>query len=88
MARLFSIDIPFYNQAYSALVSVQERGHDLCCQVRYVDKRLHSILPGDTLVFHLAEGLKQPGNLSNELAEELVRCTSDAISHYFEMQQQ
>ena len=86
MARVFSIDIPFRHQAYHALVSLQEQGHDLCCQVRYVDKRLHAILPGDTLVFNLAEGLKQPGNLPNEMAEELVRCTSDAITHFFETQ--
>jgi hypothetical protein len=84
MARLFNIEIPFQNKRYCALVSVRECEHNLNCQVRYIDKGLNEILPGDIIVFNLSEGLKQPKNLPNELARELVRCTSEAISNHFE----
>lgn len=86
MARLFSIDIPFKNEHYPALVSVRDQGYDLSCQVRYVDKRLQYILPGDILIINLTEGLKQPINLPGDLAKELVRCTSEAISDYLQKQ--
>ena len=84
MVRLFNIDIPFHNSSYPALVSIREEGPNLCCQVRYIDKRLHYILPGDMLVFNLSGGLMQPVNLPGELAEGLVRCTTEAISKHLE----
>ena len=79
MARLFSIDICFKDQHYPALVSIREDGYDLCCQVRYIDKRIHDVLPGDVLIFNLSEGIKQPQYVNSALAQELVRSTTDAI---------
>ena len=84
MARLFSINIYFENKEYTALVSLREVNHDICCLVRYVDKNLRYILPGDVLEFSLAEGLKQPKELPDELARNLVLSTTDALSNYFE----
>lgn len=83
MARIFSIDIPFRNTSYIALVSVTEKGHDLHCIVRYIDKGIRHILSGDKLVFSLQEGLKEPKNLPNELAQNLVECTTVAIADFF-----
>ena len=83
MARVFSIDIPFRNASYIALVSVIEKGHDLHCTVRYIDKGLKYILSGDKLVFTLQQGLKDPQHLPNELAQSLVECTTIAIADYF-----
>ncbi|WP_132053021.1 hypothetical protein [Pseudocnuella soli] len=83
MARVFSIDIPFRDKMYIALVSVTERGHDLHCTVRYIDKGLKYILSGDKLVFTLQQGLKTPQHLPNELAQSLVECTTIAIADYF-----
>ena len=83
MARLFSIEIPFKNKFYCALVSIRECEENLNCQVRYIDKGLQEIIPGDILVFNFEEGLKQPCHISGELARELVRCTSEAISDHF-----
>lgn len=82
MARLFSITIPFKNKQYTALVSLKEQGHDLCCFVRYIDKQLRYILPGDQLIFSLQEGLKQPKHLPDELAESLVISTTNAIAQH------
>ncbi|HEX2535269.1 MAG TPA: hypothetical protein VHK69_16095 [Chitinophagaceae bacterium] len=82
MARLFSIQFDFLRKQYTVLVSLRKEGHDLSCQVRYTDKELQRILPGDSLVFNLAEGLKQPKQLSDDLAVQLVNRTTDAISAY------
>jgi hypothetical protein len=82
MARLFSININFENQDYTVLVSLREVNHDICCMVRYVDKSLRYILPGDVLEFSLEEGLKQPKALPDELAQKLVLSTTTALSHH------
>jgi hypothetical protein len=83
MARLFSININFENKEYFVLVNVKEVGHDICCLVRYIDKGLRHILPGDLLEFSLEEGLKQPRELPNELAQNLVMSTTSALSNHF-----
>lgn len=85
MARLFSINISFQNKEYTVLVSLREVNHDICCMVRYIDKNLRYILPGDILEFSLAEGLKQPKELPDELAQNLVLSTTAALSSYFEI---
>ncbi len=82
MARLFSIEVPYENEHYSALVTLKEKGADICCVVRYIDKRVRHILSGDLLVFSLDQGLKEPKNLPTELAENFVNCTTNAISNY------
>lgn len=86
MARLFTISIPFKNHEYPALVTLRNQGLDTSCLVRYIDKQLCDILPGGVLIFSLAEGLLQPLNLSNQQAEELVYCTTEAITHYLHTQ--
>jgi len=83
MARLFTIDVPFQDKHYTALVSVVEKNHDLHCTVRYIDKALKYILPEDQLIFSLQEGLKQPKDLPGDLAQSLIVCTSEAISRHF-----
>jgi hypothetical protein len=86
MARLFTISIPYKNHEYPALVTLRNQGPDISCLVRYADKQLCDILPGGVLIFSLAEGLKQPLNLSDQQAEELVNCTTEAIAHYLQGQ--
>ena len=85
MARIFSININFEDKEYTVLVSLREVSHDICCQVRYVDKALRYILPGDILEFSLAEGLKKPKDLPDELARNLVLSTTDALSSHFQL---
>ena len=82
MTRLFSINIFYHQQLYTALVSMRQQGHDFCCQVRYIDKALYHILPGDKLVFSLSEGLKEPTDIPKQLTEELVKNTNKAITEY------
>lgn len=67
----------------TALVSVQERGHDIYCTVRYIEKHVKHVMPGDQLVFSLQEGLKQPRNLPDELAETLFLSTTAALTNHF-----
>jgi hypothetical protein len=81
MVRLVSIDIPFENKEYKALLSIRNCGTDLFCQVRYVDKGFRYILAGDILVFNHSECVKKPDSLPNELAEKLKQCASKAISN-------
>lgn len=80
MARLFSLDVPFENRHYTALVSVDERGEDISCTVRYIDKKIRHILPGDQLVFCLKGGLKEPKHLPGELAQSLFQSTTSALT--------
>lgn len=82
MARIFSLSVPFKGKSHTALVSIRQQGCDLVCMVRYLDKELERVLSGDTLVFGLMDGLKQPRHLPNTLAENLVHNTTDAISEY------
>jgi hypothetical protein len=82
MARLFTITIPFHNQDCPALVTLRSSGPDISCQVRYIDKRINNLLPGGVLIFSLSEGLKQPHELKDQQAEELVHCTTEAIAQY------
>lgn len=82
MARLFTVSIPYKNHEYPALVTLRTHGADISCLVRYVDKQLCDILPGGVLIFSLAEGLKQPLDLSTKQAEELVYNTTEAIALY------
>ena len=82
MARLFSISFYFQEKEYTALVSLRDLGHDLCCTIRYIDKELRFIIPGDQLVFSLQEGLKEPKQLPHELAENLLKCTTNALTEH------
>jgi hypothetical protein len=86
MARLFTISIPYKNHEYPALVTLHTEGHDTSCLVRYVDKQLRDILPDGVLIFSLAEGLKQPLNVSDQQTEELIYCTTEAITSYLHLQ--
>lgn len=86
MARLFTISIPFKNHVYPALVTLRNQGPDISCLVRYTDKQISDILPGGVLVFSLAEGLKEPNHFNDKQAEELVFCTTEAITHYLHHQ--
>jgi hypothetical protein len=87
MASLFSINFNFEKQTHMALVSMRQEGLDLCCFVRYIDKNLHYILPGDSFVFSLGEGMKQPSHLPNKLAQNLVACTTGAIANHLQTEQ-
>ena len=82
MVRLVSIEIPIDNKEYKALLSVRICGPDLHCQVRYVDKGLRYILPGDILVFSSSECVKKPQALPSELAEKMKQGASRAVNDY------
>ena len=87
MSRLFSIKFDFEKNTHTALVSLKQQGLDICCFVRFIDKSLHYILPGDSIVFSLGEGLKHPSHLRNDLAEQLVSNTAEAIVNHLQLEQ-
>ncbi|WP_148661245.1 hypothetical protein [Flavisolibacter tropicus] len=85
MTRLFSINITFHQQLYTALVSIWQEGRDSYCQVRYTDKDLQSLLPDGKLVFNLAKPLATAQHFSSPLTDELINCTNKAISEYLHL---
>jgi hypothetical protein len=87
MTRLFSIAFDFEGGRYTAMVNMWQQAYDLHCRVNYTDKTLRSILPTSGFEFSLAEGLKQPKELPNELAKSLVASTTDAITNYLQKEQ-
>jgi hypothetical protein len=52
--------------------------------VRYLDQELYCILPGESFVFSLGEGVKQPKQLRTYLAESLVSSTTEAITNHLQ----
>lgn len=83
MARLFSINFSFQNTERLALVSIREKGADLYCQVRYLDKQLNNLLGGKQFVFSLPEGLLQPANAaSSDVLQSLWYSTVEAIKSH------
>ena len=81
MPRLISMTLHYQNKTYTALVSMREQQNDLCYQVRYIDKHLHYILPGDVLLLNVTDGLKQPTHLPAELALSFVSGCKEAGTH-------
>ena len=86
MTRLFSINITFHQHLYTALVSMCQRGQDYICQVRYIDKRLQSLIPSGRLTFNLSETLNPASNLSFSATDELIASTNKAITEYLHLQ--
>jgi hypothetical protein len=84
MAQPFSIEIPLNGVTHKAVVEIRQKGCDLICFVRYTDKKMQCILPGDSLVFGLMEGLKEPTRLPNKSAERLVKYTIRAIAAHLQ----
>ena len=78
MARLWSFDIRFRSQTFPTLIGVLYEQKDLICRVHFVESRLGYVAPGDVLVYNREEGLKQPGNLPQELSREIQRCICQA----------
>ena len=80
MQRLVSICLEYENKVYNTLVSMRKQENDLCCQVRYIDRSLPYIMPGDVLLLNVSDGLKQPTHLPSELANSFVNCcTREAL---------
>jgi hypothetical protein len=85
MSRLFSIAIPFNGSEHTALVNISQEGCDLVCKVRYIDVKLHVVLHDKQLVFGFLEGLKQPVQLPDKHAEDLVQNTITAITAHLQV---
>ena len=82
MVRLFTLNIHFRNHDYIALVSMRRDCNELHCLVRYIDKGIEYLLPGDNLIFTLDGQLKAPDHLPETLCKTLTQCTAAAISTY------
>ena len=82
MIQLFTLNIRYKSKEYVALVSLRQQANEVNCLVRYVDRGLQYLLPGDNLVFGLDGTLKVPEHLPNELYENLTQCTATAVSTY------
>ena len=82
MARVFSLNINYQQEDYTALVSLREEAHDMFYTIRFMDVDLHHIMTTQQLVFSLHEGLIEPKKLQSEAAEELLMCTINALSEH------
>ena len=83
MSRIFTLTVPFDGKERAALVNLNANEYDMDVRVHYLDRELYSILPEGNLVFSLNEGLKQPHELDNDRAVQLVDNTVDALSAFF-----
>jgi len=86
VARLFSININFHQHLYTVLVSMYQRGQDCFCQVRYIDKRLQTLIPSGRLTFNLSETLTLSNKMVYSETDELIACTNKAITEYLHLQ--
>ena len=82
MARVFTLNIDFQQEQYTALVSLREEARDMYYVVRYVDADLHQIMTSPQLIFSLHEGLIEPKKLPSEQAEDLMMSTINALSEH------
>jgi hypothetical protein len=82
MIRLFTLRIRFRKKEYVALVSLRRQANELYCLVRYIDKGLNYLLPGDHLVLSLDGTLKSPHHFPDELSQNLRHCTAYAATTY------
>lgn len=82
MGKLCCIDIHYNNQDHRALVDIQHEENNLKCTIRFVERKLGYILPGDVLVYNHLEGLKPPAHMPAALREELRRCICASAPGY------
>ena len=85
MIRLFTLNIPFRSKEYLALVSLRQEADELHCLVRYIDRGLQHVLPGDVLTFNCSGELKLSGQLPDDLSKSLMQCTAMAVSAYLQL---
>ena len=84
MSRVFTIQIPFKEKTYTALVSFTSQGYDLSYLVRYLDEDINALIPGNKLLVSLSGGVEYP-KLVNGLAQDLVYKTTEAINGYLQL---
>ena len=82
MSRMFTVSFPFRGEEYTALVSLSNREYNLSCEVRYLNKEAEALIPEKKIMFSLVGGIESPQKLRDQLAEELVQCTTMAISEH------
>jgi hypothetical protein len=69
-----------------ALVSLKDKdGYNPAFSVHYLNKELETVFPERRIVFSLVNGLESPENIKDEMVEELVEKTSEAISQYLDI---
>ena len=82
MARVFSLDIDFQQELYTALITLREDAHDVFYIVRYMNDDLQEIMSSKQLVLSLHNGLIEPEKLPSEQAEDLMLSTISALSEH------
>jgi hypothetical protein len=82
MTRLYTLNISFKHKEYTALVSLRQQCNEVYCLVRYVDRGLEYLAPGDCLVFDMDGQLKMPGHFPEALCKTLNQCTADVVCKY------
>lgn len=82
MVRAFTLDFPFRDKTYTALVKIKDSGYDLVCMVKYISKELQQIIPDGKLMFQLTGEFFCSTNMESDHAQELIYCTSNAIADH------
>lgn len=80
MSQPFTVRFSFHEQPVTALVHFDPQGIDLTCRIRYINRELAALIPGQQLTVSLATGLADEGLLHNREAAELLTCTTEAIA--------
>lgn len=83
MSRIFTVNFPFKEKTYTALVSFKSYGYELSYLVRYLDEDVNTLIPGNKLLVSLSGGIEYP-DLLNKLAEDFVYKTTEAINNYLQ----
>jgi hypothetical protein len=86
MGRVFTVSFRFMEQTCTALVQMKntdDYNPSFC--VHYLNKEVEGVLPERKLVFSLVNGIENPELITDKLAEDLVEKTSDAITHYLQV---
>jgi hypothetical protein len=81
MSRVFTVHFSFKEKTYTALVSFRSQVYELSYLVRYLDKEINTLIPGNKLLVSLSGGIEYP-HLANKLAQDLVYQTTEAINGY------
>ena len=82
MIRLYTLNIPFKHKEFTALVSLRQQCNEVYCLVRYVDRGLEHLVPGDCLVFDMDGQLKVPEQFPEALCKTLNQCTAAVVSKH------
>jgi len=82
MSRIFTVNFTYEERVHTALISFHAPDNG-CCQVRYLDEELNSIIAANKLVVDVKAHLSRPKPVS-KAAEALIYRTTEVIQEYLD----